>query len=35
MKTTSTPHVDMKELKRQLRREVIGDLMPILETQGI
>jgi hypothetical protein len=34
-KTTSTPHVDMEELKRQLRREVLGDLMPILEAQGI
>jgi hypothetical protein len=34
-KTTSTPQVDMKELKRQLRREVLGDLRPILEAQGI
>jgi hypothetical protein len=34
-KITSTPHVDMEELKRQLRREVLGDLMPILEAQGI
>jgi hypothetical protein len=32
---TSTPHVDMEELKRQLRREVLGDLRPILEAQGI
>jgi hypothetical protein len=34
-KMTSTPHVDMEELKRQLRRKVLGDLMPILEAQGI
>jgi hypothetical protein len=34
-KTTSTPQVDVKELKRQLRREVLGDLRPILEAQGI
>jgi hypothetical protein len=27
---TSTPHVDVEELKRQLRREVLGDLRPIL-----
>jgi hypothetical protein len=32
---TSTPHVDMEELKRQLRREVLGDMRPILEAQGI
>jgi hypothetical protein len=32
---TSTPHVDVEELKRQLRREVLGDLRPILESQGI
>jgi hypothetical protein len=32
---TSTPYVDMKELKRQLRREVLGDLRPILEAQVI
>jgi hypothetical protein len=30
-KTNSTPHVNMEELKRQLRREVLGDLRPILE----
>jgi hypothetical protein len=30
-KTTSTQHVDVKELKRQLRREVLGDMRPILE----
>jgi hypothetical protein len=29
---TSTPHVDMEELKRQLRREVLEDLRSILET---
>jgi hypothetical protein len=34
-KTTSTPQVDVKELKRELRREVLGDLRPILEAQGI
>jgi hypothetical protein len=33
-KTTSTPHVDVGELKRQLRREVLGDLNPILEAQA-
>jgi hypothetical protein len=31
---TSTPYVDM-ELKRYLRREVLGDLRPILEAQKI
>ncbi len=30
-KTTWTPHVNVEELKRQLRREVLGDLRPILE----
>jgi hypothetical protein len=34
-KMTSTPHVDVAELKRQLRREVLGDMRPILEIQGI
>jgi hypothetical protein len=34
-KMTSTPLVDVEELKRQLRRRVLGDLMPILEAQGI
>jgi predicted helicase len=34
-KMTSTPHVDVEELKRQLRREVLGDLRTILEAQGI
>jgi hypothetical protein len=28
-------YVDMEELKRQLRREVLGNLRPILEAQGI
>jgi hypothetical protein len=27
-------YVDMEELKRQLRREVLGNLRPILEAQG-
>jgi hypothetical protein len=31
----STPKVDVEELKRQLRRKVLGDLRPILEAQGI
>jgi hypothetical protein len=34
-KTTSTPHVDMEELRRQLRREVLGDMRPILEASSI
>jgi hypothetical protein len=34
-KMTSTPLVDVEELKIQLRREVLGDLRPILEAQGI
>jgi hypothetical protein len=34
-KTTSTPQVDVVELKRQLRREVLGDLRPILEASVI
>jgi hypothetical protein len=34
-KMTSTPQVDVEELKRQLRREVLGDLRPILETSSI
>jgi hypothetical protein len=34
-KTTLTSHVDVEKLKRQLRREVLGDLRPILEAQGI
>jgi hypothetical protein len=32
---TSTPQVDMEELKRQLKRELPGDVKPILEAQGI
>jgi hypothetical protein len=31
---TSTPHVDVEELKRQLRMEVLGDLRTILEASG-
>jgi hypothetical protein len=31
----STPHVDVEDLKRHLRREVLRDLRPILEAQGI
>jgi hypothetical protein len=34
-KMTSTPHVDVEEEIRQLRREVLGDLRSILEAQGI
>jgi hypothetical protein len=34
-KTTLTPQIDVEELKRQVRREVLGDLRPILKTQGI
>jgi hypothetical protein len=34
-KVTSTPHVHVVELKRQLRREILGDLKAILEFQGI
>jgi hypothetical protein len=34
-KMTLTPQVDLKELKRQLRREVLGDQRPILEASGI
>jgi hypothetical protein len=34
-KMTSTPQVDVAELKRQLRREVLGDPRPILEAQGM
>jgi hypothetical protein len=31
-KMTSTSLVDMEELKRQLKMELLGDLKPILET---
>jgi hypothetical protein len=31
----STPQVDVEELKWQLKRELLGDLKPILEAQGI
>jgi hypothetical protein len=34
-KMTSTSHIDVEKLKRQLRREVLGDLRPILEASGI
>jgi hypothetical protein len=34
-KMTSIAQVDVEELKRQLRREVLGDLRPILEASGI
>jgi hypothetical protein len=34
-KMTSTPQVDMEELKILLRRELLGDLRPILEAQRI
>jgi hypothetical protein len=34
-KMTSTQHVEVEELKRQLRREVLGDLRPILGASGI
>jgi hypothetical protein len=34
-KMTSTLKVDVEELKRQLRREVLRDLRPILEARGI
>jgi hypothetical protein len=34
-KMTLTPQVDVNELKRQLRREVLRDLRPILEASGI
>jgi hypothetical protein len=32
---TSTPKVDVEELRIQLRKEVLGDLRPILEAQGV
>jgi hypothetical protein len=34
-KMTSTTQVDVEELKRQLRMEVLGDLRPILEASCI
>jgi hypothetical protein len=34
-KTISTPHIDVKELKRQLKRELLGDMKAILEAQVI
>jgi hypothetical protein len=30
-KNTLTPQVDVEKLKRQLKRELLGDLKPILE----
>jgi hypothetical protein len=33
--TIRTPLVDVEELKRQLTREVLGGLRPILEALGI
>jgi hypothetical protein len=32
---TSTPQVDVEELKRQLRKELPRDMRPILEAWGI
>jgi hypothetical protein len=32
---TLTPQVDMEELKRQLKMELLGDLKPILKAQGM
>jgi hypothetical protein len=34
-KMTSTPQAYVEELKRLLKRELLGDLKPILEAQGI
>jgi hypothetical protein len=34
-KMISTPQVDVEELKRYLKRELLGDLNPILEARGI
>jgi hypothetical protein len=34
-KMTLTSQVDVEELKRQLRREVLGDLRHILKDSGI
>jgi hypothetical protein len=34
-KTISTLQIDVEELKRQLKTEVLGVLRPILEAQGI
>jgi hypothetical protein len=31
----STPQVDVEELKRHLKREILADLKHILEAQGI
>jgi hypothetical protein len=35
LKMTSAPHVDVEEMQRQLRRELLGDLRPVLEAQEI
>jgi hypothetical protein len=32
-KINLAPQVDVEELKRQLKRELLGDLKPILEAQ--
>jgi hypothetical protein len=34
-KTISTTQVDVEELKRQLRRELLGDMRSILKARGI
>jgi hypothetical protein len=34
-KTTSTPHAEVKELKRQLRSEVLADLRLVLEASSV
>jgi hypothetical protein len=34
-KMISTPQVDVEELKRYLKGELLGDLNPILEARGI
>jgi hypothetical protein len=34
-KMTTTPRVDVEELKRQLKTELLGDMKPILEAQGV
>jgi hypothetical protein len=34
-KTASTPQVDVEELERYMRKEVLGDLKSILEVSGI
>jgi hypothetical protein len=34
-KTSSSPQLDVEELERQLKRELLRDLKPILEAQEI